>query len=340
MPPKRPLPNGAEPPRPTTRFSRASCLRTVLAPLAVTYLLGVGMLLALRGWTFGSSAFELASILVPFLLLAALPFVLFGLLVRSRVTLAAGAILGLIFAAMFGGRFLPGLPGADAAAPTLRVLTYNLGAERLDPAVAFQVFDQVQADVIGLQELTPATARALSARGDYPYQLVDPYGPTTGLLSRYPILASQLYHSPHGRSFWGAVLDWNGQAVTVFNLHPPSPSVRVRHGLPTGVDMRRTDRYLQDALSVIGAPAGPVIVLGDFNSSDQSRTYLRVRQTFSDAFASAGHGFGFTWPNLRRFMPVVRIDYVFFSDALRARDAYVGCESSSDHCYLVAELTR
>jgi vancomycin resistance protein VanJ len=311
-----------------------------LASLAVAYLLGIGALIALRGLMFESSAFELASILVPFLLLAAFPLVLIGLLARSRATLAAGSVLGLIFAVMFGGRFLPAPPGADAAAPTLRVLTYNLGADRLDPDVAFQVFDQVQADIIGLQELTPATAQALSERGDYPYQLVDPYGPTTGLLSRHPILASQLYLSPHGRSFWGAVLDWNGQAVTVFVLHPPSPSVRIRRGLPTGVDMRQTDRYLQDALSVIGAPAGPVIVLGDFNSSDQSRTYLRMRQIFADAFASAGRGFGFTWPNPRRFMPVVRIDYVFLSDALHAHDAYVGCESSSDHCYLVAELTR
>jgi vancomycin resistance protein VanJ len=332
--------DGAEPPRQPAQSSRAGCLRTVLAPLAVAYLLGVGALLALRGFTFESSAFELASILVPFLLLAAFPLVLIGLLARSQATLAAGSVLGLIFAVMFGGRFLPALPGANAAGPTLRVLTYNLGAERLDPDVAFQVFDGVQADVIGLQELTPATARALSERGDYPYQLVDPYGPTTGLLSRHPILASQLYHSPHGRSFWGAVLDWDGQPVTVFVLHPPSPEIRTRRGLPTGVDMRRTDRYVQDALGVIGASPGPVLVLGDFNSSDQSRTYLRLHQTFSDAFVGAGRGFGFTWPNPLWFTPTVRIDYVFHSDSLWATGAYVGCESSSDHCYLAAELTR
>ncbi len=87
----------------------------------------------------------------------------------------------------------------------------------------------------------------------------------------------------------------------------------------------------------------PVIVLGNFNMSDQSmsdqsRAYSALTTSLQDSFREAGTGMGRTFPNNLRLGrvrvpgPLVRIDYVFHSPPLKATAATVNCiDGQSDH---------
>jgi endonuclease/exonuclease/phosphatase (EEP) superfamily protein YafD len=91
----------------------------------------------------------------------------------------------------------------------------------------------------------------------------------------------------------------------------------------------------------------PVIVLGDFNSADQSDVHTVLTQHLADAHERAGWGFGHTFPAEPRFVyrllapaRLTRIDMIFYSDkdfvALRS---YVSAQhAGSDHLPVVATL--
>jgi endonuclease/exonuclease/phosphatase family metal-dependent hydrolase len=91
---------------------------------------------------------------------------------------------------------------------------------------------------------------------------------------------------------------------------------------------------------------GPVLLLGDLNMTDQSPAYRFLAAELQDAHRQAGWGFGFTYPYRLRLGglpvpgPVVRIDYILFSEHYCATWTRVACGGGSDHCYLVAELHR
>ena len=95
------------------------------------------------------------------------------------------------------------------------------------------------------------------------------------------------------------------------------------------------------------APAkNPVILGGDFNTSDQSQTYRLVSQYLKDAHWESGRGFGFTYPTSSyRFKkkyfvpPLIRLDHIFYSSQFIPINARTLNESGgSDHLPVVAEF--
>jgi endonuclease/exonuclease/phosphatase (EEP) superfamily protein YafD len=98
--------------------------------------------------------------------------------------------------------------------------------------------------------------------------------------------------------------------------------------------------------------SGPVLMMGDFNTTDMDENYSRLTTNFADTFREVGWGLGFTNPdwqhnNPRRgpsFMPMYqRIDYVFHNAAFTPVEARVGPSSGgSDHrpLYVVLALSK
>lgn len=92
---------------------------------------------------------------------------------------------------------------------------------------------------------------------------------------------------------------------------------------------------------------GPVIVVGDFNSTDQSDVYRLIRNRLLDAHRAAGWGWGHTFPAYAgnyRGVPIfarqMRIDMIFYSKEFTALDCRVGSSyGESDHLPVLAELT-
>lgn len=83
----------------------------------------------------------------------------------------------------------------------------------------------------------------------------------------------------------------------------------------------------------------PLIVVGDLNAPDSSLVVRTLLETgLRDAFASAGHGFGFTWGHSLRFrQSFLRIDHILVPPAFGVANSFTGGASSA-HRPVIADL--
>ena len=105
-------------------------------------------------------------------------------------------------------------------------MTYNLGEGLATPEKLIPFLRSSGADFIGLQEVTAGNRNGVvdQLTDLYPYRAVYGLGiPGTGLLSRYPILQSELLELNPGRPDLRAVVDFDGVQVTIIVAHPPPP---------------------------------------------------------------------------------------------------------------------
>jgi len=296
-------------------------------------------------------ALALLGVFLPFLFAPLLLILPVALGIRSRPAMAGALLLVVAFVALYGPALAPkrhnqpALAGAD----TLRVMTFNLGPTRATSALLLEAIQKENADIIAVQELTTEVRQLLIAELSikYPYSTLGS-GHTVELLSRYPIVESERYPpAVGGRPYLHALIDWHGVLLHVLAVHPWPPGI-LWFGdsvAPIGLDTRVLSAEMSHVAGMVSTWDGPVIVVGDFNMTEQMPAYTTLAGVLNDAYREAGAGWGFTFPNdqrLGRFripFPMIRIDYLFHSDELQAQTAAVGCEGSSDHCYLVTELT-
>jgi vancomycin resistance protein VanJ len=269
---------------------------------------------------------------------------LFLYLRRGRWTIGLIPLM-VAFLIAYGGFFLPRtqIPPEDGA--DLRILTFNIQIpenENIIPIV--KVIEASQADVVAVQELSQSAADKMAAAlsAQYPYQALHPqeYGPAgQGLLSRYPITDETYWrYTQYDWSFGHqrVVLEIDGASVVIFNIHPV-PFYTPARGL-------HTDRHLLVLLDLMErtlADTIPVILLGDFNITDQSHIYQQITDPYTDAYRAVGEiGFGFTYPADRKWLPpFVRIDFIFYSNEWTGVSAQVWPDSGgSDHAPLLARL--
>jgi vancomycin resistance protein VanJ len=222
----------------------------------------------------------------------------------------------------------------------LKVMSYNVWSANpsMEPAAA--MIREEDPDILLLQEISPRSLRELTqALGE----------PTSGegrvwhvslapnlmqaVVSRYPV-TEQMADRRKAKVQAVRVATPAGE-VTVFNVHPLRG------------DWVRRHRQLQNLLreDVLNAP-GPVILGGDFNTTDKSETYRMLSLHLQNAHWDAGWGFGFTYPAYRHawheFLPawpLVRIDHIFHSRDFLAVNARTLKESyGSDHFPVMAAL--
>jgi vancomycin resistance protein VanJ len=84
-----------------------------------------------------------------------------------------------------------------------------------------------------------------------------------------------------------------------------------------------------------GSPGQPILVAGDFNTLTDSATYRRYWSSFTNAFSSAGLGWGFTHFTHRT---ALRIDHVLAGPGWRVTRAWVGPAVGSAHRPVLADL--
>ncbi|MCC7208609.1 MAG: endonuclease/exonuclease/phosphatase family protein [Anaerolineae bacterium] len=277
-------------------------------------------------------------------------------LLRRRVVLAGLLVTPVVeYLRAYAGPLMrrtdpePGEPG-------IRLLTYNLHAEetRLDPQI--DVIRSANADVVALQELSFAAAKRFAAAlaDRYPHQALHPNAEPfagQGILSRFPVTADDYWQHvdiPNALGHQRAVLDVNGQAVVLYNLHPVHPGMvdKIYDAAPRADEVTRL-------LARIEAETLPVVLAGDFNMSDQSDDYRRITARLQDAFRQAGRGLGYTFPDwsapqarsvvnglpLGFLPPLVRLDYVFHNPTMRVIEARAWPDAGgSDHRPLLVRL--
>jgi len=299
----------------------------------------------------------LSQILAPYLFLLAVPFLLLlttpgvpGRLLRWT-TLAAAVVFLIRFVPAWVP--LPGsAPAAAASAPHLSVASWNLELGQPDDAVVVDAIKALDADVVGLVELTPWNADAIAAdpvlRKRYRTMELRPTQGSlgVGLLSTLPPIGK-----PHAYGDPPVLVQQldagNGLTLTVVVAHPLPGQIQATAGdtLPLDYDSTSRDRHLAQVRGIVDpiiASGEPLLLIGDFNVVDREPAYDDLVKGLIDAQRAVGLGPGHTWrPDRLEWLPfgLLRIDYLFSANGVTPVSISPDCTPrGSDHCLLTGVM--
>lgn len=276
-----------------------------------------------------------SSILIP--AMAVVPYVAAGVVIPLAVAaltrnwIALGVTVAVV--AVYAGIVLPRAFGGgqpDATGPRLRILTANLKFGQAGDEGLVDLVRRTGADVLSVQEFTPAAAERLDEAGIerlMPYRVIDPRGGPegTGLYSRYP-LTERPDNGPTTFAMVNATLQVPGAApVRLTAAHPPAP---------LGPDAARWRHDLREIPAP--TPHGEVgIVAGDFNATlDHAPLRHLIGEGFRDAADATGQGLV---PTFRPWPPIT-IDHVLADRRCAIERVKVYLQPASDHRALFTEL--
>ncbi|NTW03600.1 MAG: hypothetical protein HGA19_20395, partial [Oscillochloris sp.] len=240
------------------------------------------------------------------------------------------------------------------------VMTYNILGNRARADTLVATLRASGADIIAVQELNPAMADAIHTQlaSDYPYQsLVSEKGKNDGMgvISRYRL--EPINEELPG--YWlGAPqvlhVDLDGQIITFVNVHCSSINLSAfawRQTLEWGT--RKREAQAETLAAFAAQRDTPLIIVGDFNTTDQTAAYRVMSSALHDAWRERGFGFGHTFPGpytpygnkaslvgWSRTLWLARIDYIYHSDEWSTLEIHTGPEiGKSDHRPVVASLS-
>ncbi|MFF3669464.1 endonuclease/exonuclease/phosphatase family protein [Microtetraspora malaysiensis] len=267
---------------------------------------------------------------LPWLGLAVPVLLCLATLRRSTTATVATALLAAVWIALFGRLVLPAGRGT---AHDLIVLQHNVNDENPNPAGTARALVRAGADLVALEELTPAALPVYEAAlaAGYPYRAV--VG-TVGLWSRYPLSESRPVDiRPDGvdgdwsRGLRSTVRVPSGD-LAVYVAHLPSVRIRLSGGFSSGW---RNESAVALGAAIAAEKLDRVILLGDLNSTLDDRGLCPVTSRMTPAEG----GFGFSWPAT---FPLARIDHVMAHGATPTA-TWTLPATGSDHLPVVARVT-
>ena len=257
---------------------------------------------------------------------------------RRPVSTAAAVVsaLGLAFHAVV---LAPAYVGGHATGrPDLTVLSTNLRLGQGDTAEVTRIAERADADVVVLEELTPAAYGELGdLRRELPYSAgtADLGARGTMVLSRYPL--SQPFQTPIIQGTWWMWVD-APKPFWLVAVHTAQPAISLK--------LWRVDhQYLSWAAGGL-RKRGPVVMAGDFNATlDHGPMRDLLGAGYSDAARQANSGWQPTWPSdpdaehgLPWGLGVMAIDHVLVTRQFSAISTRTYRVDGSDHRALLARL--
>lgn len=219
---------------------------------------------------------------------------------------------------------------------TLRVLTFNLlqGNSRYDEVLAY--VRRENADVVALQEVTRAWAKALAPlHVRYPHALRREVGQKIdSILLLGPEFDPPELMLPRPEQANSTLLcqtRWRNRDLYFAVLHPLKPT--------TSEKLARQQATLAAVAAWAKArpTASGVIALGDMNTTPWSHSFRDFLATSGLRDTSRGRIFEATW---HFFLPDrLMLDHIFVSKNLGLSDRRIGPDLGSDHRPVVAELS-
>lgn len=268
--------------------------------------------------------------------------VVLAVFTHRRSLWVLSGVISIVWLALFGGLFIRRASPALSASHTIQAMTYNLAYSNTDVEAVAATIQEADADVVGLQELSPAMAAVLAPalEDTYPHQWFEARPSVTGMgiVSRYPF---QVTSREALTGFWigepqAIQVDAPGGPVMMLNVH--------------FAQGRHRDANAAKVAAWVESQDEPVVVIGDMNATDLSDAYELLEDAgLHDAWREDGWGYGSTFPaagvlvvrgrRLRMPGPLVRIDFVMHSDDFRVLEAQrLPWDGNSDHLAVVAEL--
>jgi endonuclease/exonuclease/phosphatase (EEP) superfamily protein YafD len=224
----------------------------------------------------------------------------------------------------------------------LRVLTCNMHRHDPENEVWLRLLAELHPDIVAVQEL--------------PSEEHTPPFPDTGwhqhqkpglfVASRFPI-EQTVWLGSDSMSLTGSVMRYRLQTpagnVTLFNLHFATPRdglYEILHHPRTGIALIEDNsavrwQQFEHLRGRAREAAGPVLLMGDFNTPPESAIFRRLWSGYTDAFSAAGWGWGYTFLGART---TVRIDHILAGPGWHCERCWVGPNLGSPHRPVVADL--
>jgi vancomycin resistance protein VanJ len=289
-----------------------------------------------------------AAILGPHLALASVLLLPLAAVARSRVLGAGLALVALLAILRFGGEWTSPGPVLGIG-DTIDVATWNVESGALAGPDAVDLLFLHPVDIVVLQELTPAIARAIEAdaalTSRWPHRALFPTAGVAGigLLSSFPI-RDPVYQTDPVRLEARVVLE-DGDLV-VLGAHPFPPRIGLLLGVPIGLDpAERNDDLaaIRSRVLELDVQGERVLLIGDFNTAPTEPAFPLLTGGLHDAHADVGTGPGWTWrPHRLAFLGIglLRIDLILSTSGLQPLRTAVDCPRTGDHCLVEATLER
>ncbi|WP_433663360.1 endonuclease/exonuclease/phosphatase family protein [Nocardia sp. CA-128927] len=241
----------------------------------------------------------------------------------------AGVLVGVVLWTVVPA-FVP--EGRAAGGPEVMVMQSNLLFGKADVDAVVRAVRDNRIDVLTVNELTTAAVDRLAAAelgAVLPYSYVEPTADGgTGIYSRYPLRDTKKYDGFILNQVSATMDHPERGPISVFAFHPIPPSLNFADWL---VEMHKIREILD-------AQQGPAIVGADFNAT---RDHAAYRELLHGRFAAAadqvGAGLLLTFPNDRRWGPIIGIDHVLLADAT-AQELHTLSVPGSDHRALIARV--
>ncbi|MBN1202582.1 MAG: endonuclease/exonuclease/phosphatase family protein [Anaerolineae bacterium] len=257
----------------------------------------------------------------------------------------------IMFWVWFGALFSPWRLSNTDQGTGLVVATFNIKSEDTVIEKRLAVVRDLDADIIGLQELSGAEVIAELKRL-YPYHVIGLEIQTDqqtvnesglGIFSRYPIDESETYligNKPERQHpvALRTVITNDQKSISVYVMHPLRPTITIR---PAEYNGSERHDGIQDAMGFIHQEQNPVVILCDCNLSSATEDYSLLAGSLVDSWQDAGFGFGLTAPSDNNDTPfmLMRSDYVWHSPDMDTISVTVWPDSGgSDHRPVRAQL--
>lgn len=225
---------------------------------------------------------------------------------------------------------------ADSAADpvSFRLFYANLHASNHDCEALFKKIGDAKPDVVVLVEFVghwPAAAAESPVMSAFPHQVVStpPGGEVMTVFAKFPLQRIPLTGRLRHRLLLAdcAIAD---RQLRLFCLHAPRPM----HW-----PWWTYHQYWREVELALADQPEPLLVLGDFNTTQYSRVYGRLTaQQLRGAHEDRGRGYAVTWPNYGFFVPLIRIDHILMSPGVECLEIAEGENPGSDHRSLIVDL--
>jgi endonuclease/exonuclease/phosphatase (EEP) superfamily protein YafD len=254
--------------------------------------------------------------------------------VRAYPSTAVLAAVALVHGWAIKDLWVGGSAEAGFDGTPVRVASANVRKRNPAPEEVLNFVRDSDADVMVLVDARGKRWRdVLWAIGaDYLYRAPEGWrdGAQVILFSRYPIVRDAVIRSPQGRRpYLAASLALDDHRLTVVDASSPSPT--------DPSDTRQRNLQLGYLANIVEGAEGPMIVVGDFNTTPWSPHFRDFVATAGLRNAANGHGYIATWP--RRFWPAqIPIDHILVKGPVAVAKMGRGPSVGSDHYPIIADL--
>jgi vancomycin resistance protein VanJ len=282
---------------------------------------------------------QILNYLGPWLLLPLIPALLLALALKRRWLSLTLAIPTLLIGITYAPLFMPRSSLVLADSSHFKVMSFNVWYLNRDIDSAAALVIRENPDILLMQETRSRVATHIfaewqAAAPDRSLYISQNSDTRQTIISRFPITPIDNVTS-EGRA-QKVLLQTPGGPLNVWNIHASQPRLWQRHYYQA--------RALAHSIEQVN---GPLLVAGDFNTTEQAEAYGLINDRLENAHWNAGWGFGFSFPanqpRIKRIpvpLPVIRIDHIFYNDGLFVYNAGTLSDSGgSDHYPVTAEFS-